>query len=110
MMNYRRHPTGAFDNGFRCGDEVHLADDPAHIGRVDAIISGVVKVVWKDTGWIEYQPNAANLVLHRPAGMTSTAALVAAHKDELPTFADDSNANEVLRKSRRMVLPTKGRK
>ena len=65
MAFYNRKPTGAFDCGFRIGDQVHLVDDPVHIGRVDAVISGVIKIVWNDSGWIEYQPNASNLVLYK---------------------------------------------
>lgn len=66
-MTYRRHATGAFDMGFRCGDKVYLADDPEHIGRVDAIISGAVKVVWQGTGWIQYVTDTKDLVIHEKA-------------------------------------------
>jgi hypothetical protein len=61
----KRHPTGAYDSGFRCGDHVYLADNPRHIGRVDAVISGTVKIVWLDNGWIEYHPLGwGDLILH----------------------------------------------
>jgi len=38
---------------FDCGDKVHRKDDPAHVGRVEAINSGIfVKVRWSN-GWFE---------------------------------------------------------
>jgi len=40
-----------------CGDLVADKNDPRHVGRVEAIISGAtVKVRWRDTGWISYLP------------------------------------------------------
>lgn len=41
--------------GFDCGDKVYRTEDPRHIGRVEAIISGVnAKIRWDETGWMEY--------------------------------------------------------
>jgi hypothetical protein len=38
-----------------CGDAVHRANDPRHIGRVEAVHNtGQVKVRWLDTGWFEW--------------------------------------------------------
>jgi hypothetical protein len=38
-----------------CGETVHRADDPRHLGRVEAIDNtGLVKVAWQDSGWFEW--------------------------------------------------------
>jgi hypothetical protein len=38
-----------------CGDAVHRAEDPRHIGRVETVHNtGAVKVRWLDTGWLEW--------------------------------------------------------
>jgi hypothetical protein len=40
-----------------CGDLVSHKNDPRHVGRVEAIITGyTVKVRWQDTGWISDEP------------------------------------------------------
>jgi hypothetical protein len=79
----KRQATGAFDCGLRCGDKVYLPDDPTRIGRVDAIISGTVKVIWSDTGWIQYVPNVKDLVVHERI------------KEELPAWFSDRPATVV---------------
>ena len=39
---------------FDCGDRVHRADDPRHVGRVQAILHGYyARVKWDDLGWLE---------------------------------------------------------
>lgn len=38
----------------RCGDRVHVYDDPRHEGRVEAIHnSAIVLIRWDDTRWFE---------------------------------------------------------
>jgi hypothetical protein len=39
--------------GFNCGDTVHAADDPRHLGRVEVLyFEGGIKIRWRETGWI----------------------------------------------------------
>src|SRR5262249_16647743 len=112
MAFYNRKPTGAFDCGFRIGDQVHLVDDPVHIGRVDAVISAVIKIVWNDSGWIEYQPNASNLVLYKrvaevvlvsePGGVaTVTKSPKRELQEWLSGHGDEAEANAAPKRRRR---------
>jgi hypothetical protein len=55
-MFKRRHATGAYDCGIRCGDKVLRIDEEEkyRLGRVQSITSGRVHVQWEDSGFHEY--------------------------------------------------------
>lgn len=42
----------------RCGDVVFDCEDPRHLGRVEAIISGLIRVRWRDTGHLSDLPRS----------------------------------------------------
>jgi hypothetical protein len=43
----------------RCGDLVYLNGDYRHVGMITAIFnSATAKVIWKESGWISYEPLA----------------------------------------------------
>jgi hypothetical protein len=41
---------------WRIGDAVTLADDPRHVGEIEAIYnSASAKVRWRDTNWLSFE-------------------------------------------------------
>jgi hypothetical protein len=66
----RRHATGAFDCGLRCGDKVvRLDEEPKNReGRIQSITSNRVHVQWDDTGFHEYGIRPDELKVVRPYG------------------------------------------
>jgi hypothetical protein len=48
-----------------CGDIVHAADDPRHLGRVEFIHGTVIKVRWLDNRWFSHLERAELVVVER---------------------------------------------